>query len=294
MQWPGELGAALTIDGFARDLLTPVTGPARMLDGDQVSLRVHPGTRAIESIEPPGRLPQLERLVGSRSGGGLRSVLTDLVPEEKERDSALYLLLDDLAGASLVAPFVLTRFFTDEQWRDRFGPRVLPAGVCLGWREGATSHQLDEPADRTLVTGEVVDPADPLGWHDLPQVDVPSTRRMRRIDVTVDEQVRVDAWFQDSASEPGGGRVAVHEYRVHATADRTSGALLTLDAVPAALPFPECPLAVGNLDRVIGTPLPELRDLVPRVLRGADGCTHLNDAVRALADVPVLVAALDS
>jgi hypothetical protein len=294
MQWPGELGSALTMDGFARDLVTPVAGPARVRDQDQVSLRVHPDSRAIESIEPPERLPQLGRLVGSRSGGGLRSILADVVPEEKERGSALYLLLDDLAGASLVAPFVLTRFFSDEQWVERFGPRRLPAGVCLGWGEGTTAHQPNEPADRTQAAGQLPDPADPLGWHDLPDIDVPSTRRVRRIDVTLDEQIEVDAWFQDSASEPGGGRVAVHEYRLRASADRGTGALLSLDAVPRALPFPECPLAVGNLDRLIGTPMPELRGLVPRELRGVDGCTHLNDAVRALADVPLLVAALDS
>src|SRR5690606_42045775 len=91
-----------------------------------------------------------------------------------------------------------------------------------------------------------------------------------------------------------GGRAAVHEYRVRATAERDTGALLTLDAVPRALPFPECPLAAGNLGRLLGTPLTELRDLVPRTLRGVDGCTHLNDAVRALSDVPALVAALES
>mgnify|MGYP000154907814 CR=1 FL=1 len=33
---------------------------------------------------------------------------------------------------------------------------------------------------------------------------------------------------------------------------------------------------------------------VPVALAGAAGCTHLNDALRSLADVPQLVAALDA
>ncbi|MFG1858297.1 DUF2889 domain-containing protein [Actinomadura geliboluensis] len=294
MRWPGELGTALTIDGFARDLVTRADGSARVRDGDRVSLRVDPGTRSIQTIEGPERVPQLRRLVGARSGGGLRAVLADLVPEEREAGTALHLLLDDLAGASLVAPFVLTRFFSDDQWTARFGPRKLPPGVCLGWAEGTTAHRPGEPADRTRTAGRVPDPADPLGWHELPDDEVPATRRLRRVDVALAREIEVDAWFQDSASDPGGGRVAVHEYRVRATADRDTRALLTIDAVPGALPFPECPLAVGNLERLLGAPLTELRGLVPRTLRGVEGCTHLNDAVRALADVPALAAALES
>ncbi|MFC5747209.1 DUF2889 domain-containing protein [Actinomadura rugatobispora] len=294
MQWPGELGTALTIDGFARDLVTSPDGSARVRDQDQISLRVDPDTRVVQRIEGPERVPRLGRLVGARCGGGLRAVLADVVPEEREAGTALHLLLDDLAGASLIAPFALTRFLSDDRWRARFGPRKLPPGVCLGWGEGTTAHRPDEPADRTRDAGRVPDPADPLGWHEFPDHDVPTTRRLRRIDIRLEQEIQVDAWFQDSASEPAGGRVAVHEYRVRATADRDTGALLTLDAVPRVLPYPECPLAVGNLGRLLGTPLTELRGLVPRTLRGVEGCTHLNDAVRALADVPALAAALGS
>lgn len=41
--------------------------------------------------------------------------------------------------------------------------------------------------------------------------------------------------------------------------------------------------------------LPSLTELAPPAAsphRGTDGCTHLNDALRALAEVPVLVAEL--
>ena len=42
-------------------------------------------------------------------------------------------------------------------------------------------------------------------------------------------------------------------------------------------------------DVLLDTPLPELRDKVLAELKGTAGCTHLNDALRALAEVPVLV-----
>jgi hypothetical protein len=41
-----------------------------------------------------------------------------------------------------------------------------------------------------------------------------------------------------------------------------------------------------------GTPLADLRAAVLDRLKREKGCTHLNDALRALADVPTLVAHL--
>jgi hypothetical protein len=43
----------------------------------------------------------------------------------------------------------------------------------------------------------------------------------------------------------------------------------------------------------VGTPLADLRHEVLDKLRRVDGCTHLNDVLRALAEVPVLVGYLD-
>ncbi len=48
-----------------------------------------------------------------------------------------------------------------------------------------------------------------------------------------------------------------------------------------------------GLAKLSGRSLSELRDTVGAVLRGTDGCTHLNDAVRTLADVPGMLARLD-
>jgi DUF2889 family protein len=81
----------------------------------------------------------------------------------------------------------------------------------------------------------------------------------------------------------------VHEYRLNLTADPTSLRVLSVEAEPRVLPFVECTTAPANLRRLIGAPLPELRDRVLAELRGTAGCTHLNDALRALAEVPALL-----
>ena len=98
--------------------------------------------------------------------------------------------------------------------------------------------------------------------------------------------------FQDSATVPSGGRVAVHEYEVHVRAAPGSFELLDLEAIPRVLPFGECPAAVTRIGQLVGLPLGELREEVLARLRTTEGCTHLNDELRALAEVPALVAQL--
>ncbi|MEO5587869.1 MAG: DUF2889 domain-containing protein, partial [Novosphingobium sp.] len=130
----------------------------------------------------------------------------------------------------------------------------------------------------------------------FPVVDGVSMRRARRIDVWRDAEtgvIRIDSAFQDSAPRPAGGRAALHEYRLSATADPATMELLTLEPEARVLPFVECPGAIGNARALIGSSLPAIRESVLSDLRGPRGCTHLNDALRALADVPKLLASVD-
>ena len=69
--------------------------------------------------------------------------------------------------------------------------------------------------------------------------------------------------------------------------------IVSLDPEPRVLPFHECPGAIANARGLIGTPLGQVRQTVLEQLRGPAGCTHLNDALRALAEVPQLLAVLD-
>src|SRR5690606_26444452 len=99
-----------------------------------------------------------------------------------------------------------------------------------------------------------------------------SMRRARRIDVWVEDVIHIDATFQDSASLPTGGRAAIHEYKLQATADPKTLELLSVVADPRILPYRECPAAAGNVARLVGTPLRAMRSQVLTVLRRSLGC----------------------
>jgi hypothetical protein len=132
--------------------------------------------------------------------------------------------------------------------------------------------------------------------HDLDELPEVSMRRARRIDVwrdPVDGTIMIDSGFQDSAGNPDHGRVAVHEYVLRASADPDAMTLTSVDPDARILPYLTCPNAIDTATMVVGTPLAELRSTVLERLARTNGCTHLNDALRALAEVPVLLGHLD-
>jgi hypothetical protein len=299
MRWPGGWGTQMRLVGRARDLLTPLDGPARVLAQDEVRVGVGPD-RTIQDIETVPSRAGVAALVGARGGGRLRALLGDVVPAERDAGTPLYLLLDDLSGATLIGGFAYSQW--PDQWpadwiaeRGRRASQRRMEGVCIGFQPGSSALAPDGTSRFShdiRAVQPLPDPADPIGWHDLEHVTDVSMRRARRIDVHLGDVIEIDAMFQDSATVPAGGRVAVHEYRVEATADPITGALLSVTADPRVLPYRECPLAALNVGRMVGTPLSELRANVLERLKGVDGCTHLNDALRALAEVPILVAPL--
>jgi hypothetical protein len=172
------------------------------------------------------------------------------------------------------------------------------AGICAGFAAGSSGLELNTDRSGTPAP-DLRHPDDLDGWHHFTDQDgAVGMRRARRIDAWIDDQadgrIVVDSSFQDSATTPARTRAVVHEYGLRATADPTSLRLLSVSAEPAVLPFVECTSAPANLARLIGTALPELRHKVLAELRGTAGCTHLNDAMRALAEVPALVSYLDN
>jgi len=282
--------------GRARDIVTPRSGGLPIAcaeDSFEASLRPD---RMIVTIEAKPVRPALSRLVGERGGGGLRQVLDEVMPEERRNATPLYLVLDDISGASLVAGWawsqwdpnwlanaraVMKDFDLEKAFRSR-------EGVCIGFAPGSSAF--DPGRDRSGTPApDLRHPDDPEGWHAFTIQNDVGMRRARRIDVWLDKAIVIDTAFQDSATTPAGGRAVVHEYRVRVTADPESFRVLSIEAEPRVLPHAECPSAAANLSRLLDSPLPVLREKVLAELRGTAGCTHLNDALRALADVPVLV-----
>lgn len=327
MTWPDGLSGAMRLDGRCRDLHTPAGGagaePAVLADEE---IRVTASmTRKIRAIETSPDTPRIGELAGVRAGGGLRRTLGDVVPELRDESRPRYLLLDDLGGATLIAGFVWFR------WRDHLpelaeltalrqssGPMQSMAGVCSGFRPGASSLGADGShsgiTPRTAAVPPLTDPDDPWAWHEMATPPGMAMRRARRIDVWWDGdpdgdpdvpgapgnsdgasgrgELRIDAMFRDSCWDPDGTEMAAHEYHVDAAADAATGELTWVEAQPRVLPYAECPIAAGNVDRMEGVPLAELRTEVLARLQLVDCCTHLNDALRALAEVPALAAAL--
>lgn len=298
MRWPGGAGTRLRLTGRARDLLTPKDGGAAVvLAEDGLRAGVHPATRTVEEIESEPVRPALAGLVGSPGDGYSRRRLAEVMSDERAAGTPLYLLLDDISGASLIAGFAFSQWIEPARILAlRPGPARRMEGVCTGFMPGSGAL-LPDGTNRWDRDVRPVVPLgsgdDPLGWHALEDITEMSMRRARRIDVRADGGlIHVDSMFQDSATVPAGGRVAVHEYRLGATADLATGELRTLDADPRVLPYRECPLATLKMGDLLGVPMTCLRDEVLQRLKGVDGCTHLNDAVRALAEAPVLAAAL--
>ncbi|WP_067650733.1 DUF2889 domain-containing protein [Nocardia harenae] len=298
MRWPGGQGTQLRLTGRARDLLTPGDGTAPVpLREDAMRVGVDPATRTIEEIETTPAHPRVAALAGLRGGSNSRGVLAETMADEAAAGTPLYLLLDDISGSSLIAGFAYSRWIDHDVFVQALATRPARdvTGVCVGLQAGSSALRPDGSAKwdhRVRPVGPLPRADDPAGWHALEEITEVSMRRARRIDVHLDDVIVIDSMFQDSSTTPAGGRVAVHEYRVRATADPATGRLLGVDADPRVLPYAECPLAALNVGTVIGTPLADLRSVVQHELAGTAGCTHLNDALRALAEVPALVRAL--
>lgn len=298
MRWPAGPGARLRLDGRARDLLTPADGAApRVLDSARLTAGFEPASRTVEWLETFPRRPGTDALTGARGGRHSRGLLASVMADEAAAGTGLYLLLDDIAGATLIAGFAYSRWFPrDELAVIRRPPPRPMTGVCTGFMPGSGALMPDGAPvleRHTEAVPEVDEDDDPWSWHEVERITEMSMRRARRIDVRIDGgRILIDSMFQDSATEPGGGRAAVHEYRLTGEADLGSGVVERLDADPRVLPYRECPLASRNVDALVGVALRDLRGEVLRRLRGVAGCTHLNDAIRALAEVPALVRSL--
>lgn len=299
--WPdGKDGERLFL-GRARDYMTPADGgPGQVLQAAEFRARLG-NDKTIRSIVAEPAPQRLETLVGVRGGNHLRMFIKQTMPDLIACADPLYLLLDDISGTALVSPIAWPHYH--QNWDDL--ARLRPSGkervelmesridVCWGLARGNSGVRIDGPAlsPPQADAGDLRNPDDPNGWHDMDDGENPNFRRARRIDVVHDRAagiIAIEAAFQDSSLRASGGRVAIHEYSLVATADPATRRLLSIEPRPHILPFGECPGAVVNAQRLVGLPLSELREAVIEHLRGTAGCTHLNDALRALAEVPRL------
>ncbi len=314
-RWPDGFIESLELTGRARDAVTPVDGGSPHVIAEAGFGITASPMRQIMAISTSPEHPRAQEMVGIRAGGQSREALTRIMGDV--RGAPLFQLIDDFAGASLVSRWVFSQWQPD--WAERimaeadaskFGQKGPREGVCSGFAPGSSALDGTRPRiaedHRTLVE-RLENPLDPQGWHTMPSLtgtaesgegdgatqSDPRFRRARRIDLWREgDAVWIDAGFQDCGNTPDGHRVAIHEYRVYAQVDAATMVLKALQALPLILPFNECPVASIKASRMIGRPVGEFRHAVIETLPGTEGCTHLNDVLRALADVPVLAGHL--
>ncbi|MFI0961330.1 DUF2889 domain-containing protein [Streptomyces sp. NPDC021080] len=304
MTWSDGLGTTLTLAGRGRDLLTPEDGARPIvMSAQRVDVTVTPERKVARLAVHDcldGDVREVTELVGLKAMSGFRTAVAERVPDLVEARTPLSLLVDDTPGATLISGFAFSRWTDVDLMLDvsrTQGHVRRMEGICTGFMPGSSGLAPDGTArwnHRTRRVRPLAEDPDPWAWHNVPTITEVSMRRMRRIDVwQEDGRLRIDAMFQDSSTTPDGGRDAVHEYSLAATAGLGSGELLEVLAVPRVLPYAECPLATLQVDRLVGVPLEGLRAAVLERLPGTAGCTHLNDALRALADVPHLATLLE-
>ena len=297
--WPDGMEANRTVIGRSRDLFTPLDGAEPIVLAEDVLIATVAPDRQIVAMETQPPREGVQVLVGAQGGSNSRGRVVAAVPEEVEAGTPLYLLLDDLSGATLVGG-VAFRFWESQeaqeermrQMKKMVGVRVME-GICAGFQPGSSALNADgtnKGMGDTKPVPQINNDEDPWAWHELTAPQEPSHRRSRRIDLWLEDGVvHIETFFQDSYTTPDGHREAVHEYVVSATADPVTGEVISIGADPRVLPHYECPLATVAVSRMVGLPLRGFRDSVNEKLPGIDGCTHMNDTLRSLAEVPVLI-----
>lgn len=273
---------------------------ARDVDGAdvlaQVRVRAHLVDFVIEDITctADGGLPQnhLRELRGCRVGAGFRSKVGKLLPEEVQRSSLLHLLLDDWVGASLVSgysnQYTSIVLGVEEKLPSGVADRI--SGICAGFAPEASLIDYARRHD-VIPTGRgpVAPPLD--GLHDVEPLRARGMRRFRRLDMwpTDAGSAEFDAHFRDTHMDDDLVETIVHEYTVAGTLDTATRTITSVDAEVRVLPWQECPGAIGSAARVTGMSLNDIRDRVRAEFVGTSTCTHLNDTLRALADLGALL-----
>lgn len=315
---PHGLDAELLLVGRGRDLVTDADGEPRVVDTAEVEATIdYADAQRVTAITSTPQIPMLDQLVGRSSSTGFRAAIDTAVAGHDVVGRPVYQLLDDLPVATLISGYAPQHAMAQSgTWADERRRRPMrttapeglamlqQADLCAGWKAGGTIMQGFAENKPPVVTGpdapSLDDGDDPWAWHALPgPLPVHGMRRRRRIDVQPDSDgparrrpvLAVDAHFRDSYVDEEGETV-VHEYTVLARVDARTETVLEAEATPRVLPWFECPEAAASAGRLAGRSLASLRAGVRAEFLGATTCTHLNDMLRALADVAILGARL--
>lgn len=299
---PGE-DSRFTIVGRARDLVTLSDRDPAVIGEDGLEAVIGPDGR-ISALDGSRLGNRLAQFAGLRPGGELRKAMARDIADEAARETRLHRLLDDLAGAvfmSVAAWYAWEggiKGHADRLCAKSVADRPV-TGICLSYVPGSPSMTADgrgaeENADHPIGPLPLAT-ADPFRFHALAETDGPNQWRLRRTDLWREGgELVADAWFQDSSAIEGdpGRRLIFHEYGLTARFDPASLEIAAISVTPHVLPYVTCHAAPATAEVLLGRNVRDLRGLVPSLLRGEAGCTHLNDMLRALQDVAALAGVI--
>jgi len=279
------------VDLRARDV---VVRPDTVDVLDEIRVRAHLSERVIDDITSSPHDGRLAKLLGSRVGPGFRSSVGKLLPGEAQRASLLHLLLDDWVGAALVSGYAVQHaaIVLGVEQKLPAGTADNMAGICAGF---ASEASLVGYARRNgtipSVHGPVAPPLDIEGDDAVEPLRAHGMRRFRRLDLRPVDAASADfdAHFRDSHVDGDGVETIVHEYTVEGSIDASTRTVATVEANVRVLPWQECPGAIGSATRIEGMTLSQIRDRVRAEFVGISTCTHLNDTLRAIADLDALL-----
>lgn len=297
---PDGLSGIRIVDARARDLLTGADGSTEVLGTATLAGVIDPAY-LLESIETTPERSELAGLLGGLVGPGFRARMEALVPDEREAHSLLYLLLDDLPGATLVSGYANHHSGTSKVRGDaavRVNENMVRSDMCAGWGNDATimvaireHNEVPMPVGPPAPVLERSDDAD--SWHATDPLGPYGMRRRRRLDLIPGDPWRIDAHFRDSHVDGEGAETVLHEYSVTGSLDPAGLVITDLGAVAQVLPWVECPGAIASAGRLVGHSVDDLRPWVRQEFVGVSTCTHLNDTLRSLSDLGALRQALD-
>ena len=302
--WPGGDGTPMRLAGRGRDLLTPPAGDPQQIALDEMEMEVDEQQIASVAFRPDR--DGAAALVGSHSSRRFRSTLDAALPEERAAGSPLYFMLDDIAIVSRIGgiawsqhrPPVLpgdaeeSEALNAVRERIRRGP-VLCSGLRPGGYNAISFEEKIAWPHHFRLAGDLTSPGDPWAWHEVGPAPEVCFRRRRRVDLWREGgSIELDAHYRDSVWGDQHAELSLHEYSLRATLDPGSRTLLAVVVTPRVLPFPECPEASHHAAELVGTPVDEFRTSVNERLVGVECCTHLNDMLRGLAEVPALAQLL--
>lgn len=291
---PDGLLGDVVVDARARDLKTGESG-----ETDRAETRVTAeidfvGGRVLKALASEPDEPRLAGLVGAVVSGGFRGRVQAGLSDEYAAATRLHLLLDDFPVATLVGGYALGA--GGVQPSGAALALLAKADLCSGWRrDGTLMSTIEQEQIVPLVTGPEVPglestAPDPDAWHDRPPLSAHAVRRARRLDVWLaDGAIEVDSFYRDSHLSQDGLETVIHEYTVRGQVDPADFTVRRMVATPRVLPWLECPVAAASADRLVGHDVRTLRQHVRTEFTGVSTCTHLNDQLRELADLPALL-----